>query len=675
MNNLEKYKDLVKNSSASISKGMDIDVLYRHYGLTNKLGVFLERDIQDYLFNKISEKLKSDSTNDLNPNELKELKEHLLLEFFFENKISTNLIFILEVIIDAIRTLHGNIVPFDEKRKWQEAIVAALDLNLLSNSFVKSAEQLQKDYPRTFNLAKSAKYLRNKGYDVKIENARVIIDSSDFKAICNEIDNHMRLLGGIKFTHTVLNRLSSLYDSNLNRFQLNRTVGFGENPLVPIGYLLNIAAKHSDFTVINDQSMWDYYYEYVIELSVNLCAIYDVQPYNLFQLMFKGTIDTVKFIQEIALFDSIFTLKQLRPSDVTRINGLFSSIDQRDMLNKLNFNLNQFNNIIERIFNLSKKNFFPLIFEKKDLKWSGNGQILDKVMGVLSYDLNEVNENFLLPTDRPNFLFKPLIKLKDKYILLNKSWRSPAFYEALAMEVREKYELDLGTELENLIKKEMNKNNINCRSGHYKFDGEEGDCDVIVESKDTIVLIEVKKKALTRASQSGDDIKLILDLSKSLLDAQLQVGKHEILLRKNGFIKFDDKTNLEFNDRTIERIALTLLDYGGFQDRHVIDQLLSVMSTSDFVVNDPKYEEDFKELKEKTDKLKKQSKVLAKYDDIYIKFPFFNCWFFSLPQLLILIDDSSDNESFVYQMKKIKHIRFMSLDFYFEYGTLNKNLS
>lgn len=674
MANIEKYKDLVKNSSASISKGMDITTLYKHYVITNEPGVFLERDVQDYLFKKISENLKSENTDDLNLNKLKELKDHLLLEFFFENKISINLIFILEVIIDAIRTSQSNIVPFDKKRNWQEAIVAALDFNLLSNSFVKSAEKLQKDFTRTFNLAKSAKYLKNKGYDVKIENARVIIKDSDFKAICNEINNNLRLLGGIKFTHTVLNRLSSLYDSDLNRFQLNRTVGFGENPLVPIGYLLNIAAKHTDFTVITDHLMWDCYYRYVIELSVNICAIYDVQPYNYFQLMFKGTNDTIKFIQEIALFDSIFTLKQLRPSDVTRINGLFNSIDQNDMLNKLNFNLNQMNDIIERIFNLSKRNFLPLIFEKKDLKWSGSSQILDKMMDVLSYDLNDVNKDFLLPTDRPNFLFKPLIKLKEKYIFLNKSWRSPAFYEALAMEVRGNYDLDLGTELENLIKVEMNKNNINYQSGHYKFDGEEGDCDIIIESNDTIVLIEVKKKALTRASQSGDDIKLILDLSKSLLDAQLQVGKHEILLRKNGYIRFDDGTKLEFNDRTIERIALTLLDYGGFQDRYVINHLLEVMSTSNFVANDSKYENHFKELKEKTDKLKKQTKVLAKYDDIYIKFPFFNCWFFSLPQLLILIDDSLDNESFVHQMRKIKHIRFMSLDFYYEYGKLNKTI-
>lgn len=650
---------------------MNINELYNHFGITQKdSNVFLERDIHEFLYKEISENLKSENSDDLNPNKLKELKDHLLLEFFFENKISINLIFILEVITDAIRTLQSNIVPFDKKRNWQEAIVAALDFNLLSNSFVKSDEKLQKDFTRTFNLAKSAKYLKNKGYDVRIENARVIIDSHDYKAICNEIDNHMRLLGGIKFTHIVLNRLSSLYDSNLNRFQLNRTVGFGENPLVPIGYLLNIAAKHTDFTVITDPLMWDYYYRYVIELSVNICAIYDVQPYNYFQLMFKGTNDTVKFIQEIALFDSIFTLKQLRPSDVTRINGLFSSIDQKSMLNKLNFNLNQMNNIIERIFNLSEKNFFPLIFEKKNIKWRGNNQILDKIMDVLSYDLNDVNKDFLLPTDTQNFLFKPLIKLKDKYILLNKSWRSPAFYEALAMAVRKNYKLNLGTELENLIKEEMNKNNISCRSGHYKFDDEEGDCDVIVESKDTIVLIEIKKKALTRASQSGDHYKLILDLSKSLLDAQLQVGKHEILLHKNGFIKFDDGTKLELNGRVIERIALTLLDYGGFQDRYVINQLLRVMSISNFVSNDPKYDDDFIKLKEKTDQLQIQSKELATYDESYIKFPFFSCWFLSLPQLLILIDDSSSNDSFVNQIRKVKSVSFQSLDFYYEYSKL-----
>jgi hypothetical protein len=267
---------------------------------------------------------------------------------------------------------------------------------------------------------------------------------------------------------------------------------------------------------------------------------------------------------------------------------------------------------------------------------------------------------------------------------MNLPWCSPAFYESLSTELRnkdcwknnlkevEETEAIIGLSFEEYVISEFNKNNIVCKSGNYKIGKITGQCDVIVESKDTIVFIELKKKALTKNSKSGDDVNLILDLSKSLLDAQFQAGKHEILLIKNDYIEFDDGTRLEFKDRFIERITLTLLDYGGFQDRNIINQLLRTMVNSDFKVNKPEYEKQFEELKKKMDKLKNQSEMLIEYDKTFNNNPFFNSWFLSLPQLLLLIDNSTDNESFIEQLNSVRSIGFNSLDFYFEYQKLKK---
>lgn len=674
MDNIEKYKSLVETCSPTINPEMNIVKLYDHYGISHEDDVYSTRIILDHLIEIIYSNLRC--RKNCVPNHLKKIRDHLLLEFFFEDNEPLNPIFVLDAIIDAIREIGNNIVSFDETDLWLNAIVAALDYNVISNIFVKLSSQLKKDEVRLFNLAKSAKYFKNKGYDINIDEGKVLIANSGLESIVKEIDDHMRLLGGIKFTSVILNRFSSLFDHNLKRFQLNRTLGFGENPLVPVGYLLNLAAKHSNFTEMIDESMWEYYYDYLITLSRHLGVVYNVQPYNNFQLMFKGTSDPIGFIREIALFDSMFTLTQLRPSDVTRIlNGLFGEIDQSEMKDELGFNLKELNDVINMIFDLAANNFLPLVFKKEHIKYRDE-TVRDNILNVLSLDLNEVNNDYILPTDMPNFIFNPLIKFDDQFVLLNKSWCSPAFYEALENLRRDKWEnLNLGIEIENFIKTEMGNKNITFTSGHYIIDGVEGDCDIIVESENTIVMIEVKKKALTRASQSGDDVAIILDLSKSLLDSQLQIGKHETILRTNGYIEFDNGDKLEFLDRTIERISLTLLDYGGFHDRHVINQLLEVMSLVDFKVHDLEYERDFEKLKDKTDKLKKQSLDLVNYDDAYKKYPFFNCWFLSLPQLLILIDDSTGNESFIEQLRKIKHIMFMSLDFYFEYGELNRILA
>jgi hypothetical protein len=671
---VEEYIELFEISHSNISFEMDnldkIKILYEHYDIPHESDTYSQNHLTKYFMDEIPKLLKCE--NDCELNLLKKIRDHLLLKHFFEGN-PLKPIFVLDTIL-ASGLRFKNLVPFTNKEIWKKIIEMAMDFNNLTGLFLKSSIQLKIDEPRIYNLGKAAKYFRKKGYEVKIVYGEVKIHEIDLKKICNEIDNYMRLLGGITVTYAILHR-SNLYDDTLNRYQFNRTLGFGKYPLIPIGYLLNLAVKYPQLTMIKYSELWEYYFHYLIEISSHLGSIYNVQPYSNIQLLFMGSI--FEKIREIALFDNMFTLTQLRPSDVTRIlNGLFEGIVEKEMENKLGFNLSNLTNVVNRLFNLAINNDQPLIFDKSSLMSEENEFVLNKILNMLSQDINLVNKEFFCPIDQSNYIFKPVIKVKDKYVLMNKSTCAPAFFEALDSELRNNnfHNIDIGTNLENFIKSELIKNNIQCSSGHYKMDSIEGDCDVIVESDDTIVLFEVKRKSLTRASQSGDDTSLILDLSKSLLHAQLQAGKHEILLKKNGYIEFDNGNRLEFKNRTIERIALTLLDYGGFQDRHIINNILRRMSAVNFSTRISKYIPDFNELKEKTDKLKEQNQILADYDENFNKSPFFNCWFLSLPQLLIIIDDSNNTETFVKQLTKVKHIGFLSHDWYFEYGQLNKIL-
>lgn len=672
---IEEYKKLAKSLSPTITREMDITELYSYYGISGKEGTYLRREITDYLQEKILESLKCVKDCELNSYLIRKIKDHFLLEYFY-NGSSLEHYHSLDV-IKNITHGHGSIKSFAEETSWKIAIQAALDYNELSITY-STPKSLKEHNPGIYNLAKAAKYFKKKGYDVKIRQGKVIIDEADLKKIFKEIEGTIRILGGLEVIENILKQFSSTYDKELNRFNLNRTIGFGKDPLIPIGYLFNLAGKQTNSNLmIKYPEMWNYYYNYLLEISRQLGVIFDAQPYNYFQLMFKGPRTIIEFIQEIAIFDHIFSLVQLRHSDVPRIlNGLFKGIDSTEMKRELGFDLDQLINVVEIIFKLSKRNFIPFVFDISSLKYHGDISTLKKILNSLSLDSDKVNKNFIHPLDKCNLFFKPLIKNKDKYILLNKSWNSPSFYESLASELRSKRpwkhldDVIIGPSLEQFIKSELTRNKIIFKSGSYKIGSISGECDVIIESKSTIIFIEIKKKSLTRASQSGDDVELILDLSKSLLDSQLQIGQHETLLRKEGNIEFEDGSRLYLKDREIERITLTMLDYGGFQDRSVINQILKVMLSVDFSVGIPKYESDFKKLKIKTDKLKKQSEKLAIYDESFDKYPFFNCWFLSLPQLLILIDDSTDTESFVNQLKKVKHIRFMSLDFYFEYSKL-----
>ncbi len=166
----------------------------------------------------------------------------------------------------------------------------------------------------------------------------------------------------------------------------------------------------------------------------------------------------------------------------------------------------------------------------------------------------------------------------------------------------------------------------------------EGQCDAIVETNDTIILIEVKKKPLTRKARAGSDSSLLLDLTQSLLEAQVQAGNHELRLRQDGYLDLDDNGTthrIELKERKVERIALSFTDYGSFHDRIFLDKFLTAISQLHFTTSDPKYKKQFEEIADLITSLQKQAQHL--YHATGSR-PYFNCWFFSLPQLLVLLD-------------------------------------
>lgn len=66
----------------------------------------------------------------------------------------------------------------------------------------------------------------------------------------------------------------------------------------------------------------------------------------------------------------------------------------------------------------------------------------------------------------------------------------------------------------------------------YKYQKVKGECDFIIGCKNSIIIIEAKKKVLTIKSKSEQNYNIFMDLSTSLLKSQIQAGKVEFLLKK-----------------------------------------------------------------------------------------------------------------------------------------------
>jgi hypothetical protein len=190
----------------------------------------------------------------------------------------------------------------------------------------------------------------------------------------------------------------------------------------------------------------------------------------------------------------------------------------------------------------------------------------------------------------------------------------------------------------------------------------------VIEVPQTIIFSEIKKKALTRPARAGSDAHLLLDLAKSLLVAQVQAGWHEVRLRQHGHLDLERNgtvTRLELNDRQIERVAVSLFDFGSFQDRILLKQFLEATMHATFASTAPKLDKDFAEINAALVEIHNQVAALYPGQD-EINQPFFNCWFLSVPQVLVLLDGVTDAAGFKAALWSCRHLVTGSSDLYFD---------
>ncbi|MEH2117441.1 hypothetical protein [Nostoc sp.] len=362
------------------------------------------------------------------------------------------------------------------------------------------------------------------------------------------------------------------------------------------------------------------------------------------------------------------------------IQGLFSGFSETIQQN-LGWTPEQATIIAERILKLAEGKLYPVTFQARQIysrKLNIGKDKIEKILTVYSHELSSVNSNFHIPQDLSQispenyFQHKPLIRLsKDEYLLTSSSICSPAFYKAIVSELRAKVESKindkLGDKIEDFIKGEFLRRGIRFNFGKYSGTqkGKVDEIDIVVEASNTLIFFEVKAKPLTRRSRCGSDLNLLFDLSDSLLTSQIQINKHEIYIRKNGSISLKNGSIFELNDRDIAQVSITLLDFGSFQDRTVVFQLLENMLLGKVEASDDVNK--VEKLNKKLNDFKLQFNELVQLDPTRAKNPFYNCWFLSVPQLLILLDNVNSSDDLKRELWRTRSITTSSLDFYREY--------
>lgn len=647
----------------------------------------------DALYQIIQESLQPQNGNEadnINSVSLFKLRSELVYRYILENENPVDYLQVLNVIRDSCRQGHTHFPPFRFKSAWSKTIEACKNYNIISPGIhTINLQTIKRDFTREYYVADAAKSLRNKGCKISYADSDLFLESG-LEKVVEELNQMIEQFGGVNLArslfHTLLN--SGKYSQNLERFILTRNVsmiGTNIEPQLPVGYLLTLALKN----IREDEGRGEQQQLYrIVELAGTLSTFFDVQSYNMWEFHFQSGDTIIDFMRDVILWDSIFSISQCRPEFAFEmISSVFEKYDQT-IKTKCGFDLNEFIQTLQSINKIKWANPPPIVVKKSavesisKLSYSKVKNILD----VISHDEPPCKE-FLIPSDfgKNDFFYHPLIKINpSKYLLMEKSWCSMNSFESLASLVRDieqNFDSDIGLLLEDFIKSKFTEKGISFSSGDYAVGKGKtkvfGESDLIIECDNAIIIIEIKKKVLTRSARSGEDTDILIDLSDSLLSAQIQTGKIEIILRENGLIKLTDvsgnETVVELKDREIERVALTHFDYGAFHDRTVSQQFYKALLTHSYGTT----KED-KKTKDKFDKLRKKQKIwvdqynkLHSLDKGFAHYPFFNCWFLSFPQMLELLKRSNDVNSFYNLFKSIKHLSLGTFDWYNEFEKVN----
>jgi hypothetical protein len=619
----------------------------------------------------------------------RQLKAELIFSHVIDSKPLHPYYWLLDRI--SIATAHQAPKGISSCDNWEMAIQAAIDYTKLQ-PHSNADQNVRHIHARQFAVAEAAFRLRQLGFRITTEKGRARMDIESERLLTDEIENLVRKLGGIGIAHMVFHTLESMsmYDCNQERFHFVRKFGMGNttNTNPPLNHLLLLAAKHP-YAPPQWEPETEENWQRLVNLTTDFAALFDVQPYGQFELMFKDAASILPFLQEIAIYDSLFTIPQVRPTDAIKIaRGVLDWLDMKKQYDD-GWSISEVLTVAKHVLEIGKsKRNQPSHIEAaavaKKCKQIGFKHVSRILKHVLSHSLPETIQDNGKPTDSPgpDFSMRPLLPNGcESYWLLHPSVCAPAVIEALFSPLRKTipdFDKNVGIAMERFLRQALEQKGVNTCAGNYKVGGMNGQCDIVIETSKTVIFIEVKKKPLTRKARAGSDVAILIDLAGSLLEAQLQAGWHEVRIREHGYIDLIEpdgrSKHLSLDGRGVERIAVSLFDYGGFQDRILLEQFFEAnLNITSYSTGKETAQKKINELNESLVKLHEQLNHLIRLQpqDINVeRHPFFNCWFLSLPQILVLLDCVKNGEDFREALCATRHVWTGSLDFYFEHANM-----
>lgn len=571
---------------------------------------------------------------------------------------------------------------FSDRAAW----IAAIRILVRMNDGTSSRLGLI-GFERELAVGEAVKRLMARGYRLRGDGIRFRFEADELERCCESLNKQCGVIGGMRLVWGLLTHLQQAGAFRDGRYFIGRRqrspTGGDASPSVPLGFLMNTAFRHLHSTPSEAPSPEQS--QELIDLAVDIAAAVDVESYSVYANFYQTAESLPLYLGNLVLADHILTFPQIVPRDALELmRGVFAWVDDQRMTRDLGWSVADALLVAERLLLGGAPNAANIIIEHEQLLSLGpRPSAVESMLSFICHDPTEVNKNYLTPYDarQADAFSKPLVRLSGmRYLMVSPPICALAFYESIATALRGVFSDSdklIGDAIEPTVARAFESRKIvpSATSKDYGAKRKkEGDCDSLIEADPGIVLVELKKKSLTKRAQAGGVLKLFLDIYGGFLRAQEQLGRQEIALRRHGELRFLDGSLVELRGRRIERVAVTLLDWGATQDSTVW-RLLAHLLVDAQINGVPETEEDTEDLEKCNKALKKlaeQSRCLESLG-VDARDQFSRWWFLSVPQLLFVLNNSKDANDFYTRLRWVKSMTTGSLDFYTEYS-YRKNL-
>jgi hypothetical protein len=523
-------------------------------------------------------------------------------------------------------------------------------------------------------------YLRLKNLGVEfIENGyKFYISDSSYELINTEIDRICREYGGEELLSALADRLGRTYNAITGRFMEYRQVSMGTTEVhaaMPFGYLMAIASKCAGTRGNTNPGLLDR----LLILIADIIVVYEIQPYSQYEAMYISEEGLIEFIRTNILYDSFVGVAQTKASYASSLIRFLQAKFDGARYESFGVPVKDVTRVALALISKAETKKFTTV-SAKDLALKTRmpefkvAAAMDELLSVAS---GVVNSGLQFPPSSMDIdhYFKPAIKIGKIYKVFPKSIASLGCVNTVCASIAlpngkwaNEIDSELGYAIEEYLRGAFLDKGISIAYGDRLGGDSDLEVDLLCETDEAIYIFEMKKKGLTRQAQSGDQSKILADLADSVLASHFQAMRIENVLKNNDSLQLVHKgvkKTVCLNNRQVQRISVSLPDFGALQDKTVLQRLLTIAALSKASHPDKSEDNKLKKWRDYSEKLK--DLAMANGELGKNRMPFHNSLFMSIPQIIMLLDKSENANEFFKHIKSFIGTTTGSRDTYTEF--------